>query len=204
MVLNKKQRLFIDKYMTNGKNATRAYMQVYSPKNDNVAAVQASKLLREPKVKEEIARREKEEIEKYNVKREDQMKILFAIRDCKIADYYVYDIDTMTIYDKDGEAHTKEIINKRMKLPNELTEDQMLAIKEIKETKSGNQEIVLYDKQFAIQELNRMCGFLEQTIKVDNKLNTSDLKNLDFDDLLKLVNECEKKEEENKEEKKSK
>ena len=55
--LTQKQQTFINIYLGNGENATEAYKQAgYRVKNDNVAAPEASKLLRNPKVSQEITR----------------------------------------------------------------------------------------------------------------------------------------------------
>ena len=55
--LTQKQHTFINAYLGNGENATEAYKQAgYRVKNDNVAAPEASKLLRNPKVSQEITR----------------------------------------------------------------------------------------------------------------------------------------------------
>jgi hypothetical protein len=55
--LTQKQQTFINAYLGNGENATEAYKQSgYRVKNDNVAAPEASKLLRNPKVSQEITR----------------------------------------------------------------------------------------------------------------------------------------------------
>ena len=51
MALNEKQRRFCDEFLANGGNATQAYKKVYpGAKNDNVAAVNANRLLRNAKV----------------------------------------------------------------------------------------------------------------------------------------------------------
>jgi hypothetical protein len=55
--LTQKQQTFINAYLGNGENATEAYKQSgYRVTNDNVAAPEASKLLRNPKVSQEITR----------------------------------------------------------------------------------------------------------------------------------------------------
>lgn len=48
-----KQKLFCDEYLSNGMNATQAYLKTYkNVKNTNTAAANASALLRNPKVRE--------------------------------------------------------------------------------------------------------------------------------------------------------
>ena len=54
--LSAKQKLFINAYL-GSENATEAYKQAgYKVKNDNVAGPEASKLLRNPKISQEITR----------------------------------------------------------------------------------------------------------------------------------------------------
>ena len=49
--MNEQQKRFCDEFLANGGNATQAYKKVYPvTKNDNVAAVNANRLLRNAKV----------------------------------------------------------------------------------------------------------------------------------------------------------
>ena len=49
--MNEQQKRFCDEFLANGGNATQAYKKVYpGTKNDNVAAVNANRLLRNAKV----------------------------------------------------------------------------------------------------------------------------------------------------------
>ena len=69
--LTQKQHTFINAYIGNGENATEAYKQAgYRVKNDNVAAPEASKLLRNPKVSQEITRLKAHELAKQAKKQE--------------------------------------------------------------------------------------------------------------------------------------
>ena len=69
--LTQKQHTFINAYLGNGENATEAYKQAgYRVKNDNVAAPEASKLLRNPKVSQEITRLKAHELAKQAKKQE--------------------------------------------------------------------------------------------------------------------------------------
>ena len=56
--LNDRQTAFVDQYLSNGNNATQAYKDAgYKYKSENVAGVSAYKLLKTPKIVEEISRR---------------------------------------------------------------------------------------------------------------------------------------------------
>ena len=69
--LTQKQHTFINAYLGNGENATEAYKQAgYRVKNDTVAAPEASKLLRNPKVSQEITRLKAHELAKQAKKQE--------------------------------------------------------------------------------------------------------------------------------------
>lgn len=59
MKLTEKQKLFVDLYIETG-NATEAYKRVYKSKNDNTAAKEGFKLLRNPKITPFIEQRNKQ------------------------------------------------------------------------------------------------------------------------------------------------
>ena len=52
MSINDRHKAFIDEYVKNGFNGTQAYLSVYPNSSEEAAAVSASELLRNPKVKE--------------------------------------------------------------------------------------------------------------------------------------------------------
>ena len=63
--LTSKQKRFVEYYLGNGENATKAYKQAgYKVKNDNVASPEASKLLQNPKVSQAIMREKAGELAK--------------------------------------------------------------------------------------------------------------------------------------------
>lgn len=75
--LNHKQKLFANEYIKNGQNATQAYIQAgYSPKNENVAAVEGSKLLRKPNVSAYIDTELKKIEEKAILSRDEILRLL--------------------------------------------------------------------------------------------------------------------------------
>lgn len=59
MKLTEKQKRFADYYIETG-NATEAYKRAYNSKNDNTAAKEGHKLLKNPKITQEIEKRNKE------------------------------------------------------------------------------------------------------------------------------------------------
>ena len=66
MALNKKQREFIANYLTNGYNATQAYMVAYGCSHE-VANKNAYKTYNNPEVKAEIQAKQREYFETLNI-----------------------------------------------------------------------------------------------------------------------------------------
>jgi phage terminase small subunit len=52
--LTPKEQLFVNEYVTNGYNGTKAYMKAYDTDNDNVAAVNACVLLKKEKIQDAL------------------------------------------------------------------------------------------------------------------------------------------------------
>lgn len=58
--LNPKQKMFVENYIFNGNNGTKAYMVAYGNGNERSSAVRASELLKRDKISKEIERRQAE------------------------------------------------------------------------------------------------------------------------------------------------
>ena len=80
--LTLKQHLFIDAYLTHGKNGRQAYLSLHPNSQPESADVNASKLLRIDKVREEIIRRVRYE---QGITREQIESDLLLVRDMAIA-----------------------------------------------------------------------------------------------------------------------
>ncbi len=76
-----KQELFIQKYLENGYNATRAYMDIYPGKTEKVATAASSRLLTNVNIKDLIDKYKKELADKSNIKKEDMLNHLMDILD---------------------------------------------------------------------------------------------------------------------------
>lgn len=164
MALTEKQKIFCDEYLID-LNATRAYMVAYpNVKNKNVAAVNASKLLRNAKVAAYIAERMKERQERTEVTQDMVVQELAAIAFAKATDY-------------------AEVINSNVLIKNtkELSEIEKRAISGIKMGKSGI-ELKLCDKEKALELLGRHLGMWND--KVDINLDESKSK---LDDLIQQM-----------------
>ncbi|WP_203246325.1 terminase small subunit [Sporosarcina beigongshangi] len=64
--LNPRQKMFVENYLFNGNNGTKAYMVAYENDNERSSAVRASELLKREKISKEIDRRQAE-IKEHNL-----------------------------------------------------------------------------------------------------------------------------------------
>ena len=193
MVLNKKQSQFVDEYFNCKFNATQAYMNVYANKSRDAARTLASQLLTNPNVKEEINKRQEELQDKSNVKKEEIIRELIDIINADLCDY-VQIVEKERIIPKvdieTGEiVEIKETYYDTIFTPTEkLTKEQRKLIKSIKQTRTGI-EIQLYEKDKAIDTLNKMLGFTSETLNVNSSVDTSFLQDISTDELREMLEE---------------
>lgn len=185
--LNNKDINFISIYMSNGQNGADAYRKAYSTDNINLSKRKAYELLREPLIKEEIERQQEELKKKYDINKEDIIRQHIDITNSNFLDYYNIESYTEKTYNEIGEEI--EVTKSRYILKDleELTLAQKKNIKQIKMTKYGP-EIILYDRVQSLQELSKILGFYDNTVSIDNRIDTSSLSNLTFEELEKLMN----------------
>ena len=183
--INERQKRFCEEYMIT-RDAAKSYRIAYP--NSNNPYKNAHKLLQKDYVRTYLNELEEESKAKYNIKKEDQIRRLLAIADSNIFDYYTYEVlqEQKMNYDT-GKMETKEKVVRNLKTKDELTQAQMMAVKKITRNKLGEEEVELYGKDSAINELNKIMGFLENNVNLDTRIDTSKLKNLEFKDLLQLV-----------------
>lgn len=191
--LGNKDYLFIDIYLTNGQNGADAYRKAYDCDSIETSKRNAYQLLKNPSIIKELESRREEIKKTYDIKKEDIIKQLTdLIYNSNFLDYYTVetykDIEAKMDY-ATGTMVEEEVTKTRYKLRDldSLTLSQQRAIKQIKMTKYGP-EIVLHDRQAAIDSLSKMLGFYEQTVNVDTRIDTSALNNLTFEQLEKLLN----------------
>lgn len=193
MALNKKQSQFIDEYFNCKFNATQAYMNVYANKSRDAARTLASQLLTNPNVKEEINKRQEELQDKSNVKKEEIIRELIDIVNADLCDY-VQIVEKERIIPK-VDIETGEIVEIKEKYydtiftpTDQLTKEQRKLIKSIKQTRTGI-EIQLYEKDKAIDTLNKMLGFTSETLNVNSSVDTSFLQDISTDELREMLEE---------------
>jgi phage terminase small subunit len=79
MISNKRHIAFIDAYMINGFNATKAYLSAYPNVKYESADASARKLLDNTRIKDEIERRQEENKKKYEVTKEEVVEVVKEI-----------------------------------------------------------------------------------------------------------------------------
>lgn len=192
MALNEKQLKFIDEYMNNGFNIRQAYKKAYpSCKTDGAADASGSKLLSNPKVKEKIEELQEELRKKSDIKKEEILRDLKTIKDSKYSDFGKIVKKTRIIdkinFDTGDLYQEEEVYLEYEPVPtDELTEEQKRCIKTIELTKFGPR-YVLYEKNDAIDKINKMLGYYNEVINLDTRIDTSSIQNLSFEELEALI-----------------
>lgn len=182
MGLTDKQRKFCDEYLID-LNATQAAIRAgYSPKT---AEQTASRLLRNVKVQEYIAKRQKELSRSTEVTQERVIKELALIAFSNNADYahvvekkMKAEVDGMLvdILDEDGKPATYRTVEPV--LTEELTEEQKRALAVIKKGRDGL-EVKSCDKVKALELLGKHLGIFTDKIEANvNDTTRSELSEL--------------------------
>jgi phage terminase small subunit len=80
-MMNPKQQLFCEYYLSNGLNATQAYKDAYKMIDDNKASVSGSRLLRNVNVMEYLSKQQEKTSKKLQIKKEDLIQDLIDIKE---------------------------------------------------------------------------------------------------------------------------
>jgi len=179
--LNERQKAFVRGY-TWDWNAAKAYKKAYDIEDETVAAVNASRLLKNANVQKYVryCRDHSEEI--VGISKAKLAAELHKIANCSIA-----------------QLHNTWITLKEFE---DLSPDDKSAIQSIEtqtRTEEVNKQLIkvdyvkvkLYSKQAAIETLNKMYGY-NQAEKIDLTNSDNSLANLSTEDLLKRSKAIEK------------
>lgn len=167
--LTPKQKLFCDEYLID-LNATRAYKKAYiNIKNDDTAAVNGNRLLRNAKVKEYIDKRMKDREKRTEITQDMVLKELAAIAFSNGADFAKVTDDNMV-----------QIVP-----TDELSEDKKKAISAIKETKFGI-NIETCDKVKALELIGKHLGMFKDKLELSGNVNNP-YEGLTTEQLLKIA-----------------
>jgi phage terminase small subunit len=182
--MTKNQKIFADEYVID-RNGTRAYKVAYQRvKSDEVAKVNASRLLTNANVKEYIDGKMKLVAEKAELKAIDVINELKVIGFTNIKDFLSFRTEKVVVGYEDGEP----IIDYRQ-IVDILNSNQVdgRAIQEISISKDGTLKFKLYDKQKALDSLGQYLGLFKQQIEVSGQINNP-FAQLTTDELKKLIN----------------
>ncbi len=146
--MTEKQKIFADEYLID-LNATRAYKVAYPRvKNDETAATNASRLLRNAKVAAYVTERMEARQKRTEITQDRVIEELAAIAFARVTDF------TQIVDGKVVWTDTEK-----------LSEEQSRAIAEIKEGKFGI-ELKLNDKEKALELLGRHLGMFKDKLEV--------------------------------------
>lgn len=167
--LTPKQKLFCDEYLID-LNATRAYKKAYiNIKNDDTAAVNGNRLLRNAKVKEYLDKRMKDREKRTEITQDMVLKELAAIAFSNGADFAKVTDDNMV----------------KIVPTDELSEDKKKAISAIKETKFGI-NIETCDKVKALELIGKHLGMFKDKLELSGNVNNP-YEGLTTEQLLKIA-----------------
>ncbi len=173
--MTKNQKLFVDEYLVD-LNATRAYKKAYlNIKNDDTARVNASRLLTNANIKNEIEKRMKDREKRTEVTQDKVVKELARL---------AFTDRTSIVKVASGSLKIKSF--------DELTEDQKACISGAKETKFGI-EVTFYNKEKALEMLGRHLGLFNDKLEVKGQVNVSNpFAGLSTEELKKLIKDEDK------------
>ena len=165
-----KQDLFVKEYLKD-LNGTQAYIRAgYKAKDENTAAVNASKLLRNTKVQEKIQVAMKEREKRTEITQDRVLK----------------EIANLAFTDRTGIVNLKDnsLIIKNV---DQLSPEQKASISGVKETKFGI-EVTFYNKEKALEMLGRHLGMFTEKLEVKGELKSEDpFKGLSTEELKKVI-----------------
>lgn len=189
--LNERQKRFINEYIKD-LNGTRAYRKVYKCKDDDVAKANASRLLSNANVKKLLEIKLKDREKRLEITQDRVLKELAKIGFANITNFTdVVDIPyEADITDEEGKVIGKETkYHKGLRLYNteDITEDELAALQEIKEGKHGI-TVKMHDKVRALEQLGRHLGMFNDKLDVNTKVDLTAIAELTTEEIRELIN----------------
>lgn len=169
---------FIERYLENGLNGAEAYRFAFNEDSIETSKKKAYRLLKDPLVSQYIKERQEELKEQFNINKEDIIMDLINIKNSNIVDY----LEVKTYVDDMGEPQAKLLLKDLDK----LSLPQQRNIKSIKMTRYGV-ELTLKDSMDATEKLLKILGLYNENITIDNRIDTSSLSDLTFEQLQELL-----------------
>lgn len=181
--LSNQQKLFCQKYVELGMNGTQAYLSVYKNcKKEETAMTNASRLLRNAKVKEYIEELQSKVEEKAIISIEDIVKELTAIAFADRTKISKMEKRTMEL-ESGKEIDYEDVV---FALTDTLDENTKKAIAGYKKGKNGI-SVETYDKLKALELLGKYFGMFKDDSPIVNNNFINPYSNLSEEELRKLV-----------------
>jgi phage terminase small subunit len=171
--LNDKQKAFVREYCYDWRPA-RAYMKVYNVDNENVAKINASKLLTNANIQKYIQYCRTHVEEMVNVSKAMMLEESMKIATSNIAKYHNTWI-TLKEFDEIPESDKAAIQSIESETRKEMQGTIPIEVKYVK--------IKLYNKQISIETINKMLGY-NSAEKIELSAH-SNLENVPTDELIK-------------------
>lgn len=169
--LTKTERAFLNEYIKDF-NGRRAYQATYKRcKSENTAAVEASRILRKPKVAAELERRLRQLQTKAELDTDEIIQEMKKLAFANQQDYTGFGSDGVKLKDSDN-----------------LTRNQMAAISEVRETRTGRYktfQLKLHDKKGALDSLARWAGIEKMPKPSDEPLRIEIVGDMPFAEIRK-------------------
>jgi phage terminase small subunit len=152
--LTPKQRRFVEVYLSNGRNGTEAYRATYGTKaSAEVAAVEAHRLLQNPKIALIVA-----EAERRAEERTERVMDRYAVTRERIKE----GLAKLAFYDP-RDVFTWDEKGVKLKPSATISDEAAFAISEISETENGTLKVKLASKHDALIALGQDLGMFART-----------------------------------------
>ena len=156
--ISNKQKIFIENYINNGFNATKAYLDAGYKTTYNGARTEGSKLLAKPNIKKEILNRIDNILEDKADLTRKWIKEVYHIAFSNLTDFVSWKNNIITLKNSD-----------------EIDESQSRAIIEISENKDNCLKIKLCSKERALDMIGKYLSLFTENIDFKGTITIKDL-----------------------------
>ena len=183
MKLTEKQKRFVEEYLID-LNATQAYIRAgYSAKNENIAGVEAFKLLRNPTIENAVQEAMDERSKRTEITADRVLQEYAKIGFSNISDYLKVDTKERVVdYSEDEEGNKKPITAMIQGVElfdtDNIPSEKMDAVAEIKQTRDGI-ALKLHDKKGALDSIARHLGMFNDKLHVEGNVPVQIVNDLD-------------------------
>lgn len=158
-MLSEKEVLFCLQYIENGMIAKHAYAKVFNCENLKTCAVEASKLLRKPKLKLFLRRELDQRAQRLGVT-SDWVAYKYKVW----SEAFIGDFVEVKEFKVKGVTTQVLLLKSHLE---DLTPEQRSCIKSVEPTKDGHIKVTLIDQKAALDSLSKMLGYTNDKLKIE-------------------------------------